>query len=366
MIYPSRRNVIKTISLGGAAMLFSPNSLLAATRPAKERLGVALVGLGYYSTDLLAPALQQTKNCYLAGIVTGTPSKAEAWKKKYNIPDKNIYNYQNFDQVANNPDIDIIYVVLPPSMHLEYTVRAANAGKHVFCEKPMAITAKECQAMIDACRKNKKSLAIGYRLQHDPNTQEWRKIVNQKLLGKVKSLNCAAGYTENRTDQWKQKKEMGGGVLYDMGVYSIQGARLGAGMEPIAIVSAKPSTTRPEIYKNGLDETTIATLEFPGGVLADIKTSFGENINYLNINCEKGEIKVSPYSAYAGVKATSPLGAINFPYQVPWQQAKQMDDDALAIMQGKPLIAPGEEGKRDIHIVESIYKSAAAGKRILL
>ncbi len=366
MIYPSRRNVIKTISLGGAAMLFSPNSLLAATRPAKDRLGIALVGLGYYSTDLLAPALQQTKNCYLAGIVTGTPSKAEAWKKKYNIPDKNIYNYQNFDQVANNPDIDIIYVVLPPSMHMEYTVRAANAGKHVFCEKPMAITAKECEVMIDACRKNKKSLAIGYRLQHDPNTQEWRKIVNQQLLGKVKGLNCAAGYTENRTDHWKQKKEMGGGVLYDMGVYSIQGARLGTGMEPIAVVSAKTSTTRPEIYKNGLDETAIATLEFPGGVLADIKTSFGENINYLNITCEKGEIKVSPYSAYAGVKATSPLGDINFPYQVPWQQAKQMDDDALAIMQGKPMIAPGEEGMKDIHIVESIYKSAATGKRILL
>jgi glucose-fructose oxidoreductase len=113
---------------------------------------------------------------------------------------------------------------------------------------------------------------------------------------------------------------MGGGVLYDMGVYSIQGARMGAGMEPIAIVSAKTSTTRPEIYKNGLDETTVATLEFPGGVLADIKTSFGEDINYLNIFCEKGEIKASPYQAYAGVKASSPLGAINFPYNVPWQQ----------------------------------------------
>lgn len=366
MISSSRRNVIKTLSLGSAVVMFSPNCLLAATNKKKDRLGVALVGLGYYSTDLLAPALQQTKNCYLAGIVTGTPSKAEVWKKKYNIPDKNMYNYQNFDQIANNVDIDIVYVVLPPSMHEEYVVRAANAGKHVFCEKPMAITAKQCQSMIDACRKNKRSLAIGYRLQHEPNTQQWRKIVNQKLLGKVQQLNCGAGYQENRTDHWKQKKEMGGGVLYDMGVYSIQGARMGAGMEPIAIVSAKTSTTRPEIYKNGLDETTMATLEFPGGVLADIKTSFGENINYLNISCQKGEIKVSPYQAYAGVQASSPLGAINFPYNVPWQQAKQLDDDAMAIMQGKPMLAPGEEGQRDIHIVESIYKSADSGQRVLL
>jgi glucose-fructose oxidoreductase len=354
----TRRQAIKTLALGAGSLILSPQLIRSANRFKKDRLGVALVGLGYYSTDLLAPALQQTKNCYLAGIVTGTPSKAESWKAKYNIPDKNIYNYQTFDQVANNDDIDVIYIVLPPSMHKEYVIRAANAGKHVWCEKPMAITAKECQEMIDACKKNKRSLAIGYRLHHEPNTQEYRRIIKQKLLGNVKQLSCAAGYRENRTDHWKQKKEMGGGVLYDMGVYSIQGARLGTNMEPIAVLSAETSTTRPEIYKNGLDETTVAKLEFPGGVIADIKTSFGENINFMNILCEKGEIKIAPYSAYSGVRASSPLGEINFPYSVPGQQARQMDDDAMAIMQNKPVMAPGEEGMKDIHIVEAIYKSA--------
>jgi glucose-fructose oxidoreductase len=360
----NRRDILKSIALGSAATLFSPQTLLSATLQKKDRLGVALVGLGYYSTDLLAPALQQTKHCYLAGIVTGTPSKAEEWKKKYSIPDKNIYNYQNFDQVANNPDIDIIYVVLPTGMHKEYTIRAANAGKHVWCEKPMAISAKECQEMIDACRKNKKMLSIGYRLQHEPNTQEYRRIVKEKLLGNVQTVSCGAGYVEGRTNHWKQNKEMGGGALYDMGVYAIQGARLGAGMEPIAIVSAKTSTTRPQIYKNGLDETTEARLEFAGGVTADIKTSFGENINYLNIKCQKGEIKMAPYQGYAGVKGTSPLGEINHSYQVPWQQAKQMDDDALSIMQNKPMLVPGEEGLRDIRIVEAIYKAASSGTRV--
>jgi glucose-fructose oxidoreductase len=150
----SRREIIKTLAIGSAGIILSPNSLLACTQKQKNKLGVALVGLGYYSTDLLAPALQQTKNCYLAGIVTGTPAKAEAWKQKYNIPDKNIYNYQSFDSIANNPDIDVVYVVLPPSMHREYVIRAANAGKHVWCEKPMALTAKECQDMIDACKKS--------------------------------------------------------------------------------------------------------------------------------------------------------------------------------------------------------------------
>ncbi len=122
----SRRDFLKTATLGSTASLISPNVLLAATRPKKDKLGIALVGLGYYSTDLLAPALQLTKNCELMGIVTGTPSKAETWQKKHNLKDKNIYNYQNFDQIANNPDIDVVYVVLPPSMHREYVVRAAK------------------------------------------------------------------------------------------------------------------------------------------------------------------------------------------------------------------------------------------------
>jgi glucose-fructose oxidoreductase len=364
----SRREVVKALSLGSAGLLLSPSGLLSACGPRgqKRGLGVALVGLGYYSTDLLAPALQQTKNCYLAGIVTGSPSKAESWKKQYSIPDKNIYNYSNFDQVANNPDIDVVYVVLPPSMHHEYVIRAAKAGKHVWCEKPMAITEKECREMIDACRTAKKSLAIGYRLQHDPTTQAYRRIIKEKQLGAVQKVSCAAGYREGRTDHWKQKKELGGGALYDMGVYAIQGARFGVGAEPIAIVSAKTSATRPDIYKNGLDETTEAVLQFPGGIMADIKTSFGENFNYLNVKLEKGELDVRPYQSYAGVRAKSPLGEIYNSYQVPWQQAKQMDDDALAITQRKPVLVPGEEGLRDIRIVEAIYKSAASGQRVNL
>ena len=362
---PSRRKAIKKMAVGGSALLLAPGLLLPAQQK-KDKLGVALVGLGYYSTDLLSPALQQTKHCYLAGIVTGTPSKATAWKAKYGIPDKNIYNYENFDSIANNPDIDVIYVVLPPSMHREYVIRAAAAGKHVWCEKPMALTAKECTDMIDACNKHKRSLAIGYRLHHEPNTQQYTQIVKDHLLGKVKKLECAAGYRDDRTNHWKQKREMGGGVSYDMGVYAIQGARLGMGMEPIAIASAKTSTTRPEIYKNGLDETMEAMLEFPGGAIASIKSTFGENTNFLTIHCEKGDIKMEPYSGYNGLTGSSPLGPINHPYEVPWQQAKQMDDNALSIMNNRPMLVPGEEGRRDIRIVEAIYKSASTGKRVLL
>lgn len=366
MNFISRRTTLKSLALGAGVGMISPFSVLSSTKPRKEKLGVALVGLGYYSTDLLAPALEKTEKCYLAGIVTGTPSKAAVWKTKYKIPEKNIYNYDTFDSIAGNPDIDVIYIVLPPSMHKEYVIRAAKAGKHVWCEKPMAVTVEECQAMIDACKQANVSLSIGYRCQHEPNTKAYQKIVKEQGLGKVLGLDCAAGYRENRTDHWKQKREMGGGVIYDMGVYSIQGARLGSGMEPIAVNSAKVWTERPDIYKDGLGEIVEAELEFPGGVVATIKTSFGGNMNFLHIKCEKGMIEMAPFSAYAGNKGKSPLGEINFPFQQPMEQAWQMDDDAQTIMDGKPQAVPGEEGLRDIRIVQAILESAEKGKKVMI
>lgn len=352
-----RRDALKSIIVGGAASIFSPNTLLASTAQKKEKLGIALVGLGYYSTDLLAPALQMTEKCYLAGIVTGSPEKAEKWKQKYNIPDKNIYNYQNFDSIANNPDIDIVYVVLPPSMHKEYTIRAAKAGKHVFCEKPMAPSVSDCMAMIKVCKDNKVNLAIGYRCQHDPNTQEYMRITKEKLYGKVKMVSCGAGYFDGRTTHWKQNKALGGGVMGDMGVYALQGARLAVGEEPIA-VTAQASTTRPEIYKE-VEETMMFQLQFPSGALAACHTSFGIQMNYLQVNYEKGWLKMEPFSSYLDNKGSHSKGIIDFPLKN--QQAKQLDDDCMALMNSTQLLAPGEEGLRDIKVVEAIYKATQNG-----
>ncbi len=361
----SRRTFLQTSALGLTASVLAPNQLFSATAP-KEKLGVALVGLGYYSTDLLAPALQQTKHCSLAGIVTGTPAKAETWKKQYNIPQKNVYDYYNFDEIANNPAIDVVYVVLPPSMHLEYVVRAANAGKHVWVEKPMAITAKECQEMIDVCKKNNVQLTVGYRLHHEPNTQEYVKLLRSGAIGKIDMVTCSAGYFDGRTDHWKQKKAMGGGVMYDMGVYVLQGARLAIGEEPIA-VTAQQYTARPDVYKNGLDETTMAQLEFPGGARAAVQTSYGMNMNFLHVTGNKGKLMMEPYSAYNGQKGDTSTGVhIEHPYQVPFQQATQMDNDALAIKNKTAPLVPGEEGLRDIKIVEAIYKAAKTGQRVLI
>ncbi|HYC84921.1 MAG TPA: Gfo/Idh/MocA family oxidoreductase, partial [Chryseosolibacter sp.] len=199
-----RRKFIKGAALSLGAVALSSEGFSSIILPQqKKKLGVALVGLGYYSTDLLAPALQATEHCYLAGIVTGTPSKVETWRRKYGIADKNIYNYGNFDSIANNPSIDVVYVVLPPSMHAEYSIRAAKAGKHVWCEKPMAMTVAECQQMIDAASQNRVKLSIGYRMQHEPNTRAIIQFRKDQKFGKVMNVNAAAGYFDSRSNHWK-------------------------------------------------------------------------------------------------------------------------------------------------------------------
>ena len=351
-----RRSFIKKTGILTAGVAFAPNIILSSSSSADKKLGVALVGLGYYSTDLLAPALQLTKNCELRGIVTGSPEKIPVWQEKYGIKDKNVYNYENFDSIANNSDIDVIYIVLPPALHAEYTIRAANTGKHVWCEKPMAPSVADCERMIKACNDNKVKLAIGYRCQHDPNIQAYMKAAKERPFGKVKLVTSAAGYFDARTDHWKQNKALGGGAMGDMGVYALQGARLATGEEPISVM-AQASTTRPEIYHE-VEETMMFQLEFPSGARAACQTSFGINMNHLIVNYEKGWLKMEPHSSYNGNKGSMSDGTIiNFPIEN--QQAKQMDEDAYAIMNDQQMLVPGEEGLRDIRVVEAIYRSAA-------
>jgi predicted dehydrogenase len=359
-IKTSRRDFIRTGSLGaGALVLGSSLSALACTK-ADKRLGIALVGLGGYSGGQLAPALQHTKNCYLAGIVTGTPSKAEDWSKKYNIPKNNIYNYQTFDDIANNKDIDIVYVVLPVSMHKEYTIRAAKAGKHVICEKPMALNAAECREMIDACKKADRLLSIGYRLHFEPHTQEVMRLGQKQVFGKVTKVETGNGFTYNGDpNAWRLKKALaGGGGLMDMGIYAIQGARYTLGEEPIA-VKATQEKTRPELFKD-VDETVFWELQFPGGAKVTGKSSYNHDWGYLRAQAEKGNFELEPAYGYGGLD-----GKINGkPMQIPniIQQAAQMDDFATCVSLKKQSRVPGEEGLKDMKVVDAIYRSLDSGK----
>jgi predicted dehydrogenase len=360
----SRRRFLRQLSLGiGTASLTPAISSLAACLPASgKKLGIALVGLGGYSSYQLGPALLQTKNCYLAGIVTGTPSKEKVWSAKYNIPSKNIYNYQNFDSIASNPDIDIVYVVLPVFLHKEFTIRAARAGKHVICEKPMALSVKECEEMIAACKQAGRMLSIGYRLHFEPFNMEMMRLGQQKLFGNVLEIDCANGFVwGGDPNAWRLKKALsGGGGMMDMGVYTIQGARYTTGEEPV-YVTAREEKTKPELFKE-VDETIYYTLEFPGGTVAHGRSSYNADWNHLKVKASKGWFELTEAYRYGGMAGSTSNGPMPFDPNVN-QQALQMDDFVQCIHQNKTSRIPGEEGLKDMKVVEAIYRSIASGQK---
>lgn len=366
----SRRKFNSTLAqgLGGAALMTGmPLACGMPTQKNKDKsLGIALVGLGTYSTYELAPSLQQTEHCHLAGIVTGTPAKEKAWADKYGIPKTNIYNYENFDAIADNDAIDIVYIVLPNSMHAEFSIRAAKAGKHVICEKPMAMNVAECDAIMEACEANGVKLGIGYRLHSEPYTQEVKRFVREKTFGAVQYISADAAYFSNtHPEQWRLNKKLsGGGALVNMGVYAIQSVIYGTGENPISI-RAQEYSTRPEYFKD-TDETITAQLEFPSGVVGNIMTSHNTNINRLHASCEKGWFELDPANNYGPlVGRTSEGKEITFPHER--QQKLQMDDFAKHLLFGAPNRAPGAMGKRDMMIVEAVYQSIAeGGKKISL
>ncbi|MEH6406244.1 MAG: Gfo/Idh/MocA family oxidoreductase [Leeuwenhoekiella sp.] len=357
----NRRSFIKKSGIFVAASTLPfPNILFSET---KEKLGIALLGLGGYSSGQLAPALQLTEHCELKGIITGSPEKIPVWQKKYNIKDSNVYNYDNMHTIADNDEIDVIYVVTPTFLHEKYAVMAANTGKHVWCEKPMAITATECQNIITACKKNRVKLAIGYRMQHEPVTQTIIKWADTKPYGNIKSVKTEAGFRIGQSGGWRLDGAKGGGAMYDMGVYPLNATRYSTGLEPIS-VSARHETERKDLFLNNAHEITYFNLEFPHGIKADCRVTYADSVNYLDVKCENGSYKLEPFSSYNGVKGKTTDGKVLKAFKGN-EQAKQMDADALSVMQSTALLVPGEEGMRDIRIVEAIYKSASNNSEVI-
>ncbi|UII25481.1 Gfo/Idh/MocA family oxidoreductase [Fulvivirga maritima] len=365
----NRRNFIIKSSMAAGALSLGSSYLLSCSgknKPAesttekapatKESLGIALVGLGSYATYQLAPALQKTENCHLAGIVTGTPSKEEVWMKKYDIPKANVYNYENYDEIANNDDIDIIYVVLPNFMHAEYTIRAAKAGKHVICEKPMAISVEECEQMIAACKENDVHLSIGYRLHFDPYNLKVSELGQKEVYGKVKKITGAHSFKLNDPHAWRAKQDLaGGGPLMDIGIYVLQGALYTMGKNPIEVSAKYGEVTRPDIFKD-VEQSIDFTLKFPGGATADATTSYYDSGNFLRAEAEKGWWELKPAYSYSGIKGETSDEKLTYPPIN--QQALQMDDFAKCVMNNEKSKVPGEMGLRDMKIITSIYESA--------
>jgi len=325
-----------------------------------KKLGVALVGLGSYSEGELGPALKETKHCHLAGIVSGSEDKRKRWRKEYDIPESNIYSYEGFDSIKDNSAIDIIYVVLPNSMHKEYVIRAAQAGKHVICEKPLACTVEECDEMIAACRRAGVMLSVGYRLHFDPFNLQMMRLAREKAYGNVKRISASHGLRS--AQGWRLDKELaGGGPLMDVGIYCVNAGRYITDLEPIAVHAREGEKNDKKKFAT-IEESLTWTMEYPNGVTAECSCSYSQYGNHLRIEADNGWFEIAPSFSYSGLKGNTSDGKMDIePIN---QQAAQMDDFALAIIDKRSTPVPGEMGRQDMKIIEAIYESMKSGRRV--
>jgi glucose-fructose oxidoreductase len=352
----SRRQFIGQFS-AATALALAPRLSRAAESPRK--LGVALVGLGGYSTGQLGPALRVTEHCRLAGVVTGNRAKGERWARDYGFPDKNIYAYDTMKQMAGNPDIDIVYVVTPNGLHARDAIAAAGAGKHVICEKPMANTVADCDAILAACAAAKVRLSLGYRLHFDPYHEVLRQLVRTGEFGPFRQMRGGFAF-QMGSSQWRATKPLaGGGPLMDLGVYVIQECCMAAGAAPVAVTAREIPKKRPEFFRD-VEEGIGWTMEFPGGLKGECFTSYNDSRNDFRAEAERGWFEMKPAYSYRNLRGATSRGPLNFEPPVN-QQARQMDDFAQCILTGRASPVPGEMGRRDMAIIEAIYASAAAG-----
>lgn len=366
----SRRDFLQ--KLGGSVLalhLASVKSWAAGKNEYKELydgpvLRVAIMGLGGYGTRV-ADAMQSCVKAKLVGLISGTPSKVKDWQSKYGISEQNCYNYDDFDRIRDNPDIDAVYVITPNSLHHDQVIRVAKAGKHVICEKPMALNAREGQEMIDACRKAKVKLLVGYRMHFEPKTLEIISMRKNGDFGKITFFQGLCGFKIGDPNQWRLNKQMaGGGSLMDIGIYAINGARYMVGEEPVWI-TAQETKTDHVLFKDGVDETIQFQFGFPSGATASCLSTYNmNNLDRFFLNGEKGFAELQPSTGYGPIKGRTNKGELIQP--VTTHQTVQMEEMAGIILEGRQPIVPvdGEEALKDLKIIDAIYLAVKTNKKI--
>ena len=327
-----------------------------------RKIGYCIVGLGRISMQHFMPATRLSQHSRVTAIVSGHRDKAAKWAADYNVPANSIYSYEDYDKIAQNPAIDAVYIALPNGMHAEYTIRAAKAGKHVLCEKPMSNTAAEGKAMVDACRSAGKKLMIAYRCQYEPTNLRAVQLIREGKLGKIETIESSNGFNIQAGEWRLTKKLAGGGPLMDVGIYSLNACRYLTGEEPVS-VKAYSSVIDKDGRFNEVEENLSWTMRFPSGIVATCTTSYGASLpGFYRVHGSKGMMHVEPAFGYDGlhlkanIQGQPPIDEPN-PAKDPAQFIPEADDLALSILQNREPKANGEEGLRDMHWIEAIYKA---------
>jgi len=340
----------------------SAMALAAARLPAQpvKRVGYAPVGLGIIS-DIFMTACSQSQSAKVTGLVTGHPAdKGARYAAQYSVPATSIYTYETFDRIRDNPDIDAVYIGLPNSMHCEYTVRAAEAGKHVLCEKPMAISSAECRRMIDACRKANVRLMIAYRIHYDPTFARVAELIRSGALGQIQAFDGA--FPGNMPPGWRYNRKLaGGGSMFDLGIYPLNTIRFLTGEEP-ASYAAKVATRDTSGRFAEMEQSIAWTMNFPSGILASCSSSYGQDgENFLTVRGDKGHLQVQPAFGYDGLRLRGKTlqGPIDEPAlgKKPFQFVLEADHFASCVRNNTQPKTPGEEGLKDLLAIEAIYNS---------
>jgi predicted dehydrogenase len=336
-------------------------SLPALAAAEERRVGYCIVGLGRIASHFM-PAIVASKRAKIVAVVSGHREKAERTASQYGVPKTAIYNYQNYDEIAHNPDIEAMYIALPNGMHAEYTIRAAQAGKHVLCEKPMATTVKDSQEMIASCRKANKKLMIAYRCHYEPTNLRAVQLIREGALGKIQAIESQFGFNIGPGEWRLDKKLAGGGPLMDVGIYSLNACRYLTGEEP-AFISATCSVIDKDGRFKDVEENVSWTMKFPSGVVASCNSTYGAPMEgFYRVHGSKGVLQVDDAFIYEGLRLTAsidgrpPIDEPN-PERDPAHFVREAEHFAGCILENKEPKSPGEEGLRDMKLMAEIYES---------
>ena len=353
----TRRDFARLGALSLAARFAPALNAQAPTR----KIGYAVIGLGRIADHFLRGALP-TSNSAITGLVSGHRDKADRIAAQYGVPSANIYNYENFDEIARNPAIDAVYVALPNSMHAEYTIRAAKAGKHVLCEKPMALNVAEAESMIAACKAANVKLMIAYRCHYEPTNLRAIQLIRQGALGQVQAIESPFGFNIAPGEWRLSKKLAGGGPLFDVGIYSLNACRYLTGEEP-ADISAYASTIDHDGRFNEVEENVAWTMKFPSGIVASCTTTYGANMDgYFRVYGSKGWLQVDQAFVYEGLRLRAEFSGTKLdelnPARDPSHFKAEAEHFSHCVLNNLEPQSPGEEGLRDMKYITKIYRSA--------
>ena len=339
-----------------------------APLPPETRVGFAIMGLGRLSLEEILPAFAACTSARPVALVSGRPEKARTVAAQYGIPGEAVYGYDEVQRLAQNPQVQAVYVVTPNGRHRDDVLAVARAGKHVLCEKPMANTAAEAREMVAACHAAGVKLMIAYRCQYEVFNREAIRLIRSGELGRPRVLEAVNTQVQGPGSQWRLKAPLaGGGALPDIGLYCLNGVRAMLGEEPVEVFARIVNPEGDDRYAT-VEETMVFMLRFPSGAIANCATSYGAHESKdLRIRLETGWIDLENAFAYRGQRMRVArrkgkdeaveelrLGAKN-------QFALEIDHFAACILQGGVPRTPGEEGLQDQVLMEALYRSAREG-----